>query len=99
MDGANRWEFRKEAVAKVISDRADLAGLQEVKPEQRAWLIEHLPEFGFVGIGRKPGDTDEAVPVVYRKRRFELLDSGTFWLSEKPSEPGSTSWGNKLPRI
>jgi endonuclease/exonuclease/phosphatase family metal-dependent hydrolase len=99
LDGANGWSFRQEAVAKLIKDTADVAGLQEVKPEQRAWLIEQLPEFGFVGVGRGPNDTDESVPVVYRKDRFEVMASGTFWLSEKPDEPGSTSWGNKLPRV
>jgi endonuclease/exonuclease/phosphatase family metal-dependent hydrolase len=52
-----------------------------------------------VGVGRELNDGDESVPVVYRKDRFEVVASGTFWLSEKPEEPASTSWGNKLPRI
>jgi endonuclease/exonuclease/phosphatase family metal-dependent hydrolase len=99
MDGANAWPFRQEAVAKLIREHADVAGLQEVKPEQRAWLVEHLPEFGLIGIGRGLNDTDESVPVVYRKERFEILSSGTFWLSETPEQPASTSWGNKLPRV
>jgi endonuclease/exonuclease/phosphatase family metal-dependent hydrolase len=98
-DGPDAWPNRKEAVAKVIKEKADLAGLQEVKPEQRAWLIENLPEFGFIGIGRELKDGGESVPVLYRKDRFDVVASGTFWLSEKPDEPASTSWGNKLPRI
>jgi endonuclease/exonuclease/phosphatase family metal-dependent hydrolase len=28
-----------------------------------------------------------------------LSDAGTFWLSETPTVPGSTTWGNSLPRI
>ena len=99
MDGANAWPHRKEAVAQLIEKTADVAGLQEVKPEQRSWLIEHLPQFGVLGVGREPEDRDESVPVVYRKDRFEVLASGTFWLSENPDVAGSTSWGNKLPRI
>jgi endonuclease/exonuclease/phosphatase family metal-dependent hydrolase len=99
LDGANAWPHRQEAVAKLIKDRADVAGLQEVKPEQRSWLIEQLPEFAFIGVGRAPNDTDESVPVVYRKDRFEAVASGTFWLSEAPDVAGSTSWGNQLPRV
>jgi endonuclease/exonuclease/phosphatase family metal-dependent hydrolase len=98
-DGPDKWENRREAVAKFIADTADLAGLQEVKPNQRAWLVEKLPHFGLVGVGRRPNDEDESVPIAYRKDRFELLASGTFWLSDKPEEPGSISFGNKLPRI
>jgi endonuclease/exonuclease/phosphatase family metal-dependent hydrolase len=98
-DGPDQWENRREAVAKVIADTADVAGLQEVKPQQRAWLIEHLPEFGFIGVGREPEDKDESVPVIFRKDRFEVLASGTFWLSSQPETPGSASFGNKLPRI
>lgn len=98
-DGADAWPNRKEAVAKLIRERADLAGLQEVKPEQRAWLKEQLSEFDFIGVGRHKDDKDESVPVVYRRDRFEVLTSGTFWLSDTPSEVESTSWGNKIPRI
>ena len=98
-DGANAWPYRKEAVAKLIQERADVAGLQEVKPDQRAWLGEHLPEFTFVGVGRGPDGTDEAVPIAFRKDRFEVQASGTFWLSDTPDQAASTSWGNKLPRI
>lgn len=99
MDGANAWPLRQDAVAKLIRERADVAGLQEVKPDQRAWLVAQLPEFEFVGVGRAADGADESVPVAFRKERFEVLSSGTFWLSEKPEAPGSTSWGNKLPRI
>ncbi len=99
MDGANAWPYRKEAVAKLIEERADVAGLQEVKPDQRTWLAEHLPDFTMIGIGRGLNDTDEAVPIVFRKDRFEVQSSGTFWLSDTPDQPASTSWGNTLPRI
>ncbi len=98
-DGLDRWDNRREAVAKFITDTADLAGLQEVKPNQREWLIEHLPQFALVGMGRLPDDKDESVPIIYRKDRFELLASGTFWLSDTPETPGSASFGNAIPRI
>lgn len=97
-DGLDGWPNRREAVAKVIAG-ADLAGLQEVKPGQRAWLRERLPEFEVVGIGREKDDTDESAPVVFRKERFELVESGTFWLSETPEVVASKSWDTSLPRV
>ncbi len=97
-DGLDGWANRREAVAKVIAG-ADLAGLQEVKPGQRAWLRERLPEFEVVGIGREKDDTDESAPVVFRKERFELVESGTFWLSETPEVVASKSWDTSLPRV
>ncbi len=97
-DGPDAWSNRREAAAKVIA-AADLAGLQEVKPAQRAWLRAKLPGFEFIGIGREPDDTDESAPVVFRKKRFELLKSGTFWLSETPEVVASKSWDTSLPRI
>jgi endonuclease/exonuclease/phosphatase family metal-dependent hydrolase len=38
LDGANGWPHRQEAVAKLIKERADVAGLQEVKrSNERGW--------------------------------------------------------------
>jgi endonuclease/exonuclease/phosphatase family metal-dependent hydrolase len=99
IDGPNAWTNRREAAAKLIEEHADLAGLQEAKPSQRGWLGEHLPGFGVIGVGRKANDTDEGVPILYRKDRFEVLSSGTFWLSETPEVPESISWESSLPRI
>lgn len=31
--------------------------------------------------------------------KVELLEGGTFWLSESPSVPGSMSWGSEVPCI
>lgn len=31
--------------------------------------------------------------------KVELLEGGTFWLSESPSVPGSMSWGSTVPCI
>jgi len=98
-DCADRWENRREHVANLIRDESDLAGLQEVLPEQRAEIAERCAEFVVLGIGREPDDKGEASPILFRKDRFAALASGTFWLSDTPEIPGSHIWGNKLPRI
>jgi endonuclease/exonuclease/phosphatase family metal-dependent hydrolase len=98
-DGLNGWDFRRDAAAKVIDEQADIAGLQEVLPGQRADLAGRLPAFAFVGVGRDPEDKGEASCIFFRKDRFEVLGSGTFWLSDTPAEPGSNTWGAALPRV
>lgn len=33
------------------------------------------------------------------KMKVEMLEGGTFWLSESPSVPGSKAWGSEVPCI
>jgi endonuclease/exonuclease/phosphatase family metal-dependent hydrolase len=99
-DGPNVWTARREAMAKYLRDaQADLVGLQEVLPNQRDYLAAGLPEFGVYSAGRDDGEKGEATPVLFRKDRFELLDKGSFWLSDAPERPGSKGWDAALPRV
>lgn len=100
-DGENSWEKRKELVLETIQVfNPDLLGTQEVLDFQADFLRDHLPEYGFVGVGRDDGQLKgEFSSIFYRKSRFELNDSGTFWLSETPDITGSKSWDSSLPRI
>jgi len=78
----------------------DAFGLQEVCPNQMAYLREKLPEYAFVGEHRNADrKSGEASPVAYRKSRFEEEKSGTFWLSETPDVPASKSWGTRCTRV
>lgn len=99
-DGADRWRHRRRFVADLIAANADLAGLQEARRCPLGWLVRHLREFRWVGAGRNDGRRrGEYSPIFYRAERFERLDRGTFWLSDRPDEPGSCSWGSSRPRI
>lgn len=100
-DKNNPWELRKEMVADVIRFHSvDLAGLQEVLKNQLDDLEELLPEYGWVGVGRDDGTCrGEFTPIFYFKKRFELLSSGTFWLSPNPDKPGSRGWDALCRRI
>ncbi|MQM21639.1 hypothetical protein Taro_054683 [Colocasia esculenta] len=53
------------------------------------------------GISRKGSQdtSDEHCTIFYDKDKVELVEGGTFWLSESPSVPGSTSWGATVPCI
>jgi len=94
-DGANHWNLRKEFLNDVIRDEApDVLGLQEAVRFQLDALNQHLPEYGEVGIiSDSTRHTGQYVSILYLKDRFEVNESGTFWLSDTPAQP-SKSWGN-----
>ena len=99
-DGPNRWRHRRRAVAAFLEDTADVAGLQEARRRPLGWLVRHRRDFKWVGVGRDDGHRKgEYAPIFYRRDRFERGDRGTFWMSTRPDEPGSTSWGSSRPRI
>jgi endonuclease/exonuclease/phosphatase family metal-dependent hydrolase len=100
-DGEHAWPNRTNRVASVIRfHQPGVAGLQEALIGQIRDLEERLPDYAWVGVGRADGeDGGEFSPIFYRTDRLELLDHGTFWLSETPEVPGSQSWDAALPRI
>ena len=98
-DGENHWDLRKELVYDVISDySADVLGLQEAVRFQLDAFNQNLPEYGEVGIGSEGGTDGQYSAILYLKERFDVDESGTFWISETPSVP-SKSWGSAHMRI
>jgi formylglycine-generating enzyme required for sulfatase activity/endonuclease/exonuclease/phosphatase family metal-dependent hydrolase len=99
-DGEDAWPKRRAMAASMIRfHRADVVGLQEALRGQIADLEAALPEFGWFGSGRSAERDGEHCAVLFRKDRVEVLDQGTFWLSETPEVAGSRSWDAALPRI
>ncbi len=99
-DGINAWKNRRELVASMIRfNKADIVGLQEALINQIEDLVTLLPDFAWVGIGRDDGKTKgEFSAILYRKDRFELIESSNFWLSETPDIP-SIGWDAAYNRI
>ena len=98
-DGVNHWEGRKGLVYSVIRDYApDVLGLQEANSFQLKELSNEFPEYGKVGEGSMGGAKGQYSAILFLKKRFKLSDSGSFWLSETPTEP-SKSWGSAHHRI
>lgn len=95
------WASRRDAAAAVVRANAiDIFGTQEVLSHQFADLKERLPEYEAVGVGREDGlSAGEHNAVFFLRERFELLDSGTFWLSETPEVAGSKGWDGACERI
>ena len=99
-DGENSWQFRKHATKNMIEKhRPDAFGLQEAMIPHMLYIDSVCPQYARVGVGRDDGkNSGEFMTIYYNKERFDLLDSGTFWLSETP-EKVSRGWDAALPRI
>ena len=98
-DGDNHWEARKDLVYGVIRDYApDVLGLQEANSFQFEELSNEFPEYGKVGEGSMGGAKGQYSAILFLKKRFKLSDSGSFWLSETPTEL-SKSWSSAHHRI
>lgn len=99
-DGVNQWSNRKEWVSKLVQfNDIDVVGMQEVLHSQLVDLQESLIAYNSVGVGREGDTKGEYSPIFYLKNKYELLQSGTFWLAEDPLAVGSKSWDSSLPRI
>ena len=92
-DGENNWEYRKQASINMINDeKPTIFGLQEALSPHLEYLKEQLPQYASYGIARDDGKTEgEYMTIYYLKDEVELLDCGTFWLSETPETP-SMGW-------
>ncbi|NIM48529.1 MAG: endonuclease [Gemmatimonadales bacterium] len=100
-DGDNSWPLRSAMVWQLIQNHApDVVGLQEALRFQLDEIRSRVPGYAELGVGRDDGRTrGEYSAILYRSRRFAVADQGTFWFSETPDAPGSTSWGNRITRI
>ncbi|WP_373425540.1 endonuclease/exonuclease/phosphatase family protein [Parapedobacter tibetensis] len=88
-DSLNAWPHRKENVKALIQYHDfDIIGTQEGFIHQLNDLCE-IPAYAYFGAGRDDGEhAGEHSAILYKKDRFRVIDSGNFWLSETPDEPG-----------
>lgn len=94
------WKTRIPLIREVIRRTGmEIIGLQEPMGFQ---LQAILADSDFKSVGGARDDfrnRGEFSCIIYNSKRFELLDSGTFSLSENPNVPGVKSWGSAYPRI
>ena len=98
--GTEAWEARIINLVPLVKNAApDLMGVQEARHNQYLDLVERLPEYASVGVGRDDGiNAGERAAIFYRKERFTLRQTGDFWLSETPEKP-SLGWDAVCIRI
>jgi len=91
---------RNERVLTMVRNYSpDTVGFQEVDPVWLATLREGLKDqYAYVGEGRNGGNSGEYNPIFYKKDIFNLIDSGTKWLSDTP-DTVSKYEESSLPRI
>lgn len=97
----NGWGPRLPYVASLIRfHEFDLFGTQEGKYHQLEGLKAELPGYTYIGVGRDDGKiAGEFAAIFYNTEKFDLLDTGDFWLSEHPDVPGELGWDAACPRV
>jgi len=91
---------RKNGVAQtILGEMPDSVGLQEARGQWRLFLRRELKgSYAMAcGTGRVAG-MGEGVPILYRSDKYDLVDEGVFWLSERPNFP-IKGWDAKYFRI
>lgn len=98
---ANSWDNRRDAVISMINqEKPTVIGTQEAQPHMITYISRNCPNYGWYGLGRDTGDVppesdtylrEESATIFYDKDRVEMLEHGTFWLSETPDVP-SLGW-------
>lgn len=97
--GVNAWSNRKKMVIREFGNyQYDIVCMQEP-------LTDQIQDFLSIGIyewlgvsGQGTPDSDVFTPIFYNKKKLNVLDYGTFWLSETP-DVVSRGWDGKFPRI
>lgn len=98
-DKENAWPNRKDMVKELVQYHDfDIFGVQEALVVQMSDLSE-MSQYSHVGVGRDDGKTGgEFSAIFYKSKKYQVLKSGTFWLSPTPDKP-SKGWDAAYIRI
>lgn len=99
-DKENSWDNRKTEALKLIDYyHPDFFGVQEAVPQQMIDIKNGLKNYNFVGVGRDDGaNKGEYSAIFFDTEKLQVLESGTFWLSETPDKP-SKGWDAAYNRV
>ncbi|KKN91459.1 hypothetical protein LCGC14_0217920 [marine sediment metagenome] len=99
-DTVNNWNDRKVAMVDLLNHYGPgIIGMQEVLDHQLIYLNQNLLDYTSIGVGRDDGKKKgEYSPILYNIKKYKLLKSETFWLSETPQEI-SVGWDASMERI
>lgn len=98
-DIGNLWKDRAPQIIQLVKfHQIGILGTQEVLAHQLNELNEGLG-YAAIGVGRDDGKgKGEFSPIHYDPSRYQVEESGTFWLSPTPDQP-SKGWDAALNRI
>ena len=99
-EGENSWTNRKPFFINQLKFyEPDILGVQEAMPNQMKDMDSLLGDYKFVGVGRDDGkDAGEYSAIFYKKDKFKILQTSTFWLSQTP-EKVSMGWDAVCNRV
>ncbi|MBO5936362.1 MAG: endonuclease/exonuclease/phosphatase family protein [Clostridia bacterium] len=100
-DGEQTITNRSKVAVEVIRQYApDSFGVQECTPRWKRIFAFNLNEYACVGAARDYyGPFTEYSSIYYLKDKYNLIDSGTFWLSETPEKRWTKSFDSSCYRI
>lgn len=97
--GDKSWFNRSALILEDIAEAApDIIGFQEATRWQYGYMTDCLVGYDSVITYRDKSPVSEGCPIFYRSELYELVDKGSFWLSETPEEM-SKDWGSACYRI
>ena len=92
--GKKSWFYRADLIIKNIeNNKPSIIGFQEATKWQYAYLKDCLTDFDSVITYRDESTFSEGCPIFYRTDMYDLVDKGSFWLSETP-EVMSKDWNS-----
>ena len=99
-DSENSWDVRKVAMLELINTLSpDILCIQEGLNHQVEYLNSKMINHNYVGVGRDDAkENGEYCAIFFNEKRYKLLKSSTFWLSESPDDV-SVGWDAALERI
>ncbi len=99
VDGENAWLLRQDYLTSQIQFyEPDILGIQEAKPNQVVDISKMLSQYNQVGIGREGEGKGESSNIFFKKDRFLLKETNTFWLSKTP-DIISKGWDAAFNRV
>ena len=100
VSNGNGWAKRCPVICNLIQFHDfDIFGAQEVLHGQLLNMLNALPEYNYIGVGRDDGkEKGEYAPIFYKTEKFKLLKSGHYWMSTVTDTPNK-GWDAVLPRI
>jgi endonuclease/exonuclease/phosphatase family metal-dependent hydrolase len=101
LNSPDRWARRRPLLKRLLqTEQPALLGVQEALHDQARFVLHALGKhYLYIGHGREKNTGGEGCPIFYDARRLRVLHWRQTWLSETPDVPGSTTWGNRVPRI
>ncbi len=85
----NIWSYRRDAIVKIVqSNDIDILGVQEDYKKELNELNSRLDEYRRVGFpNHENGRLGSFNSIFFKQDRFEVLDSGMFYLAEDDTKP------------